>query len=72
MQNTSSSQIDKIDDKQFHQLASHLLQSIELSLENADERLDLDLDIARQGGNVINIVFRDRSVVVINTQPPLH
>ena len=72
MQNTSSSQIDKIDDKQFHQLASHLLQSIELSLENADERLDLDLDIARQGGNVINIVFRNRSVVVINTQPPLH
>lgn len=72
MQNTPSSQIDKIDDKQFHQLASHLLQSIELSLEKADERFDLDLDIARQGGNVINIVFRDRSVVVINTQPPLH
>ena len=68
MQNTSSSQIDKIDDKQFHQLASHLLQSIELSLENADERLDLDLDIARQGGNVINIVFRDRSIVVIKRQ----
>ena len=61
MQNTPSSQIDKIDDKQFHQQASHLLQSIELSLENADERFDLDLDIARQGGNVINI---DRKSVV--------
>jgi CyaY protein len=72
MHNSSSSQIDKIDDKQFHQMASHLLHSIEASLESADERLDLDLDIARQGGNVINIVFRDRSVVVINTQPPLH
>lgn len=72
MQNTSSSQIDKIDDKQFHQIASHLLHSIEVSLESADEALDLDLDIARQGGNVINIVFRDRSVIVVNTQPPLH
>lgn len=72
MQSTHLAQIDKIDDKQFHQIASHLLQSIEVSLETADEHLDLDLDIARQGGNVINIVFRDRSVIVVNTQPPLH
>jgi CyaY protein len=48
------------------------LQSIELALEAADEELDLDLDIERQGGNVINIRFRDRSVIVVNTQPPLH
>jgi CyaY protein len=72
MQNMNSIQIEKIDDKQFHQIASHLLQSIEVSLEKADEILDLDLDIARQGGNVVNIVFRDRSVIVVNTQPPLH
>ena len=26
----------------------------------------------RQGSNVINIRFRDKSVIVINTQPPLH
>jgi CyaY protein len=65
----NSIQIEKIDDKQFHQIASHLLQSIEVSLEKADEILDLDLDIARQGGNVVNIVFRDRSVIVLNTQP---
>lgn len=72
MHTNNSAQIDKIDDKQFHQIASHLLHSIEVSLEGADEALDLDLDIARQGGNVINIVFRDRSVIVVNTQPPLH
>ncbi len=72
MHTTNSAQIDKIGDKQFHQIASHLLHSIEVSLESADEALDLDLDIARQGGNVINIVFRDRSVIVVNTQPPLH
>ena len=72
MQNTNLPLTEKIDDKQFHQIASQLLQSIELSLEQADEAMDLDLDIARQGGNVINIVFRDRSVIVVNTQPPLH
>ncbi|QWE17598.1 iron donor protein CyaY [Polynucleobacter sp. AP-Nino-20-G2] len=61
-----------MDDKQFHQLGSHLLQSIEVALEAADDALDLDLDVERQGGNVINIRFRDRSVIVVNTQPPLH
>jgi CyaY protein len=49
-----------------------LLESIELALEAADDELDLDLDIERQGGNVINIRFKDRSVIVVNTQPPLH
>ena len=72
MQNTNLLPTEKIDDKEFHQIAGQLLQSIELSLEQADEAMDLDLDIARQGGNVINIVFRDRSVIVVNTQPPLH
>jgi CyaY protein len=72
MQNTNVLPTEKIDDKQFHQIASQLLQSIELALEKADEAMDLDLDIARQGGNVINIVFRDRSVIVVNTQAPLH
>ena len=64
--------VEKIDDKQFYQLGGQVLQSIELALEAADEELDLDLDIERQGGNVINIRFRDRSVIVVNTQPPLH
>lgn len=64
--------VEAIDDKQFHQLGSNLLQSIELALEAADDQLDLDLDIERQGGNVINIRFRDKSVIVVNTQPPLH
>jgi len=64
--------VEKIDDKQFHLLGGQVLQSIELALEAADEELDLDLDIERQGGNVINIRFRDRSVIVVNTQPPLH
>ena len=64
--------VETIDDKQFYQVGSNLLQSIEAALEAADDALDLDLDVERQGGNVINIRFRDRSVIVVNTQPPLH
>ena len=63
---------ERIDDKQFHQLGANLLHSIEVALEAADDELDLDLDVERQGGNVINIRFRDRSVIVVNTQTPLH
>ena len=70
--NPNNSGIETIDDKQFYQLGSNLLQSIEVALEAADDELDLDLDIERQGGNVINIRFQDKSVIVVNTQPPLH
>jgi CyaY protein len=70
--NPNNSNVEIIDDKQFHQLGSNLLQSIEVALETADDELDLDLDVERQGGNVINIRFRDKSVIVVNTQPPLH
>jgi len=70
--NPNNSDVETIDDKQFYQLGSTLLQSIEVALEAADDELDLDLDVERQGGNVINIRFKDKSVIVVNTQPPLH
>ena len=70
--NSNNSSVEQIDDKQFHQLGSNVLQSIELALEAADDELDLDLDVERQGGNVINVRFRDHSVIVVNTQAPLH
>jgi len=70
--NPNNLNVETIDDKQFHQLGGNLLQSIELALEAADDELDLDLDVECQGGNVINIRFRDKSVIVVNTQPPLH
>ena len=70
--NPNNSGVESIDDKQFYQLGSNLLQSIEVALESADDELDLDLDVERQGGNVINIRFKDKSVIVVNTQPPLH
>jgi CyaY protein len=70
--NPNNSAVETIDDKQFYQLGSNLLHSIEVALESTDDELDLDLDVERQGGNVINIRFRDKSVIVVNTQPPLH
>jgi len=70
--NPNNLSVEAIDDRQFYQLGSNLLQSIEAALEAADDELDLDLDVERQGGNVINIRFRDKSVIVVNTQPPLH
>ena len=70
--NPNNSGVETIDDKQFYQLGSNLLQSIEVALEAADDEFDLDLDVERQGGNVINIRFRDKSVIVVNTQAPLH
>ena len=70
--NPNNSGVETIDDKQFYQLGSNLLQSIEVALEAADDELDLDLDVERQGGDVINIRFKDKSVIVVNTQPPLH
>ena len=51
--NPNNSGVETIDDKQFYQLGSNLLQSIEVALEAAYDALDLDLDVERQGGNVI-------------------
>jgi len=68
----NGSDVETINDKQFYQLGANVLHSIEVALEAADDELDLDLDVERQGGNVINIRFKDRSVIVVNTQAPLH
>ena len=40
--NPNNLSVESIDDKQFHQLGAHLLQSIEMALEAADDTLDLD------------------------------
>lgn len=63
--------MNSLTDSQFHTLAEKTLRKIEACLEAAFQDLDIDLDIARQGGNVVNIQFADRSVIVVNTQAPL-
>jgi CyaY protein len=64
-------QIETLSESSFYAVAEKTLKAIEMSLEEAFQQTDLDLDIARQGGNVVNIQFEDRSVIVVNTQAPL-
>jgi CyaY protein len=63
--------IETLSDTGFYAIAEKTLKAIEISLEEAFQETDLDLDISRQGGNVVNIQFEDKSVIVVNTQSPL-
>ena len=63
--------IETLSDAGFYSIAEKTLKAIEISLEEAFQETDLDLDISRQGGNVVNIQFEDKSVIVVNTQSPL-
>jgi CyaY protein len=63
--------IETLSDAGFYAIAEKTLKAIEISLEEAFQKTDLDLDISRQGGNVVNIQFEDKSVIVVNTQSPL-
>jgi CyaY protein len=63
--------IETLSDTGFYAIAEKTLKAIEISLEEAFQESDLDLDISRQGGNVVNIQFEDKSVIVVNTQSPL-
>jgi CyaY protein len=67
----ANQEVEALTDATFYSVAEKTLRSIEASLEEAFQATDLDLDIARQGGNVVNIQFEDKSVIVVNTQAPL-
>lgn len=64
--------IEKIDDSQFKELAGKVFVHIENALEEAFEKLDLDVDVERQGSSVLNIKFPNQTVIVVNMQTPLH
>jgi CyaY protein len=69
--NKTTQVVETLTDSSFYAIAEKTLKAIEMSLEEAFQKTDLDLDIARQGGNVVNIQFEDKSVIVVNTQAPL-
>lgn len=56
-----------MNDVEYDELTDALL----LAVEEAVEALDLDLDSENHGG-LLNIIFPDRSKIVINKQEPLH
>jgi CyaY protein len=47
-----------------------LTDAVLLAVEEAIERLDLDLDFESNGG-LLSISFPDKSKIIINKQPPL-
>ena len=55
--NNHSTTVETLTDSTFYAIAEKTLKAIELSLEEAFQATDLDLDISRQGGNVVNIQF---------------
>ena len=69
--NNNSPIVEALKDSSFYVVAEKTLKAIEMSLEEAFQASDLDLDTSRQGGNVVNIQFEDKSVIVVNTQAPL-
>ena len=49
---------------------AELTDAVLLAVEEAIERLDLDLDFESNGG-LLSISFPDKSKIIINKQPPL-
>ncbi|MFC3034496.1 iron donor protein CyaY [Pseudoalteromonas fenneropenaei] len=54
-------------DHEYHELVDALM----LCLEEQVEACEVDLDYETNGG-LLEIIFPDRSKIVINKQPPLH
>ncbi len=65
--NSKSKQVTLMNDVEYDELTDAVL----LAVEEAIEQQDLDLDYENHGG-LLNIIFPDRSKIVINKQPPLH
>ena len=55
-----------MNDVEYDELTDQVL----LAVEEAIEKLDLDLDYESHGG-LLSITFPDRSKIIINKQPPL-
>ena len=60
-----------LSDADYHRKASAVLAAVEAQLDRwlQDDVVDID---ARRTGGLLELVFPDRSHIVINMQPPLH
>lgn len=60
-----------MDDSEYRNRAEALLRSVEAQCDQLQETQDsLDWDVQRVG-NMLTLVFENRSQIVINLQPPL-
>ena len=60
-----------LSDAEYHASTSAVLAAVEAQLDRWLEEDVVDIDAHRTGG-LLELVFPDRSRIVINTQPPLH
>jgi CyaY protein len=60
-----------LSDSEYHRLTSAVLASIEATADRWLQDDVIDIDSHRTGG-LLELIFPDRSRIVINTQPPLH
>ena len=58
-------------DTEFMDHAESLLRSVEACCDRINDDTDADIDSQRVGG-MINLVFANKSQIVINLQKPLH
>ena len=60
-----------LSDAEYHRLTSSVLSGIEQTIDRWLQEDVIDIDAQRTGG-LLELVFPDRSRIVVNTQPPLH
>lgn len=63
-------QATPLSDLEYRQITSAILSNIEATLDRWLEDIDLDVDTRRSGG-LLELVFPNRTHIVLNTQPPL-
>lgn len=60
-----------LSDAEYHRLSAAVLSAIEARADRWLQDDVIDIDTQRTGG-LLELVFPDRSRIIVNTQPPLH
>lgn len=68
---TTSAPAKPLSDGEYHRLTTAVLAAIEATVDRWLQDDVIDIDSQRTGG-LLELIFPDRSRIVINTQPPLH
>lgn len=63
--------MSELTDAEYQRLTQAVLSSIEATVDRWLQDDVIDIDAHRTGG-LLELIFPDRSRLVINTQPPLH
>lgn len=63
--------MSELTDAEYHRLTAGVLSAIEQTIDGWLQQDVIDIDAHRTGG-LLELVFPDRSRIVVNTQPPLH